>query len=188
MIRENRFRYSRLAIWIAVAVAFVSVPFCFGQAVAVGSISGQVTDPTGALIQGAEVAATQTETHFNRSVNTDAQGRYNLANLPVGPYILAIKTQGFKTYEQKGIVLEVGSNIQVNAAMQVGGVSDSVEVSAGASMVETKENAVSQVINQRQVNDLPLNGRQADRKSTRLNSSHLGISYAVFCLKKKKNN
>ena len=161
MIRENRFRYSRLAIWIAVAVAFVSVPFCFGQAVAVGSISGQVTDPTGALIQGAEVAATQTETHFNRSVNTDAQGRYNLANLPVGPYILAIKTQGFKTYEQKGIVLEVGNNIQVNAAMQVGGVSESVEVSAGASMVETKENAVSQVINQRQVNDLPLNGRQA---------------------------
>src|ERR1039458_1206801 len=116
---------------------------------------------TGALIQGAEVAATQTETHFNRSVNTDAQGRYNLANLPVGPYILAIKTQGFKTYEQKGIVLEVGNNIQVNAAMQVGGVSESVEVSAGASMVETKENAVSQVINQRQVNDLPLNGRQA---------------------------
>src|ERR1035437_2547500 len=89
MIRENRFRYSRLAIWIAVAVAFVSVPFCFGQAVVVGSISGQVTDPTGALIHGAEVAATQTETHFNRSVNTDAQGRYNLANLPVGPYILA---------------------------------------------------------------------------------------------------
>jgi hypothetical protein len=79
----------------------------------------------------------------------------------VGPYILAIKTQGFKTYEQKGIVLEVGNNIQVNAAMQVGGVSESVEVSAGASMVETKENAVSQVINQRQVNDLPLNGRQA---------------------------
>src|ERR1035438_7847468 len=120
MIREARFLHSRLAICLALASAFA--PFSFGQAVAVGSISGQVNDASGGLILGAEVSATQTETHFNRTVTTDAQGHYNLPNLPVGPYLLTIKANGFKTYDQRGIVLEVGSNIQVNAPMQVGGV------------------------------------------------------------------
>ena len=157
MSRADRFRKSQFVIIAALAFT----PACFGQAVAVGSISGQVTDASGALIPAAQVLVTQTETRFARTTTTDGQGHYTLANLPVGPYVLSVKAQGFKSYEQRGIILEVGSNIQANAAMQLGAVSDSVEVSAGASMVETKENAVAQVINQRQINDLPLNGRQA---------------------------
>ena len=161
MIRADRFRYSWFAILIALAAALSSVPACFGQAVAGGSISGQVTDASNSAVPGAEVTATQTETQFSRSVTTDTQGHYTLSNLPVGPYLLTVKAQGFKTYDQKGIILEVGNNLQANAALQLGAVSESVEVTAGASMVETKENAVAQVINQRQINDLPLNGRQA---------------------------
>jgi hypothetical protein len=160
MTRVERLGKIRLAMVLAVA-AIAAVPHCFGQAVAVASISGQVADPTGAVVPNADVTATQTETQFSRTAQTDAQGHYTLANLPVGPYLLTVKVQGFKTYEQKGIVLEVGNNIQINPALDIGAVSENVEVSASASMVETKENAVAQVVNQRQINDLPLNGRQA---------------------------
>jgi len=71
MIRVDRFRYSQLAIWIALAAASTSVPACFGQAVAGGSISGQVSDSSGASVQGADVTATQTETKFSRAAKTD---------------------------------------------------------------------------------------------------------------------
>ena len=161
MSRASGFQYQKLAICLSVAAMLLAAPQCFGQAVAVGSLSGQVTDASGALMSGAEVTVTQTETQFNRTVTTDAQGHYLLSNLPVGPYLLSVKAQGFKTYEQRGIVLQVGSNVQANAAMQIGAVSENIEVSAGASMVETQKNAVAQVINQTQINDLPLNGRQA---------------------------
>ena len=80
MIRADRF--SRLAAVLSVA-ASLSISTAFGQAVAVGSISGQVTDASGAMIPGAEVTATQTETKFARSAVADPQGHYTLANLPV---------------------------------------------------------------------------------------------------------
>jgi hypothetical protein len=145
----------------ALALMGMFVPASFGQAVAVASISGQVIDTSGAAVPGAQVSVTQTETQFTRGATTDSQGLYRLSNLPVGPYTLSAKANGFKTYQQSGIILEVGNNIQVNAKLDIGSISESVEVSASASMVETKENAVSQVVNQRQINDLPLNGRQA---------------------------
>ena len=161
MIRVDRLNVLwRLVPVIALAASSVLIPPCFGQAVAVASISGQVADPTGAVVPNAQVIATQTETRFNRSVTTDVQGHYTLENLAIGPYVLAVKAQGFKSYEQKGIVLEVGNNIQANVTLEVGAVTESVEVSATANMVETKENAVAQVVNQRQIVDLPLNGRQ----------------------------
>lgn len=162
MISVDRLKLASLfALSTALALNGLIVDRCYGQAVAVASISGQVADSTGALVPNAEITATQTETHFVRTASSDPQGHYTLSNLPVGPYTLEVKVQGFKTYEQKGILLEVGNNVQINAAMEVGAVTDAVEVSASASMVETKENDVAQVVNQRQINDLPLNGRQA---------------------------
>jgi hypothetical protein len=162
MISVDRLKLASLfALSTALALNGLIVDRCYGQAVAVASISGQVADSTGALVPNAEITATQTETHFVRMAASDQQGHYTLSNLPVGPYTLEVKVQGFKTYEQKGILLEVGNNVQINAAMEVGAVTDAVEVSASASMVETKENDVAQVVNQRQINDLPLNGRQA---------------------------
>jgi Carboxypeptidase regulatory-like domain len=160
MIRVDRSQPG-LAALLTVALTLTVIPACFGQAVAVGSISGQVADPTGALIPGAEVTATQTETQFSRTATTDPEGYYTLPNLPVGPYLLTIKAQGFKTYDQKGIILEVGNNVQSNAKLEVGAVSENVSVSAAASMVETKENTVAQVIEERRITELPLNGRQA---------------------------
>jgi hypothetical protein len=78
----------------------------------------------------------------------------------VGPYRLEVSAAGFKSYVQSGILLQVGNNVQVNVAMQIGSFSEHVEVMAQAAMLETKENTVSQVIDERRIVDLPLNGRQ----------------------------
>jgi len=92
---------------------------------------------------------------------TDERGHYSFPGLPVGPYRLGVSAQGFKNYIQNGIELEVGSDIQANVTMQLGNVSQTVEVQANAAMVETRNSNVSQVIDEKRINDLPLNGRYA---------------------------
>ena len=159
MIRRIRFTYMLQLILVAALIG-ATAPLCLGQAVAGAQVSGQVADATGAAVPNAEVSMTQTETRYHRTANSDAQGGYILPNLPVGPYTLTVTAPGFKHFEQKNILLQVGTNIQINATLEVGAVTESVEVKASAGMVETKENTVSQVINQRQIVDLPLNGRQ----------------------------
>jgi Carboxypeptidase regulatory-like domain len=161
MIYADRFRLSLVfAFFATVACDTLTLPRSFGQAVAVASISGQVSDQTGAAVSGAEVTAAETETGLVRKVVSDAQGNYNVSNLPVGPYSLTVSAPGFKTFQQTGIVLQVGNNLQINARLEVGAVTENVQVTASANMVETKDNTVSQVVNQRQIVDLPLNGRQ----------------------------
>src|SRR5690349_18282859 len=110
-VAQSMLQFTAGFVCIAVLVSGFAGPL-FAQAVTGAQVSGQVTDPTGAAVPDATVVMTQTETHFSRSTNTDSQGSYNLPNLPVGPYILSVTAQGFKGYEQKGIVLEVGTNIQ----------------------------------------------------------------------------
>jgi hypothetical protein len=136
------------------------VPRAWGQEVAVGEVSGVISDTTGAPIAGAAVRMTATSTQLVRNTNTDNQGRYALPNLPVGPYQLDVSANGFKSYVQSGIVLQVGNNVQINVVMQLGSISESVQVTADATMVDTRENAISQVIDERRIVDLPLNGRQ----------------------------
>ncbi|HLJ14726.1 MAG TPA: carboxypeptidase-like regulatory domain-containing protein [Bryobacteraceae bacterium] len=130
------------------------------QAVAIAEVDGVVSDSSGKVIVGAQVSITETDKQTVRNTVTDATGRYYFPNLPVGPYRLEVRAPGFKDYTQSGLVLQVGNNVQINVTMQVGSVSERVEVSASAAMVETKETSVSQVIDERRINDLPLNGRQ----------------------------
>jgi len=155
----RRFDFSLVALACLAALFFA--PLSYGQAVAVAEIHGQVLDPSGSAIAGATVKLTQTDTQYTRTTTSDAAGGYIFANLPLGPYRLEVTNQGFKTNVQSGIVLQVGNNVQINASLQVGTVSENIEVQAQASMVETKDNAVSQVIDQRRILELPLNGRQA---------------------------
>ena len=124
-------------------------------------VHGQVLDTSNSAIPGAQVKMTQTATQYVRSATSGADGTYSLPNLPVGPYTLEVTAAGFKTYVQSGIILQVGSSIQVNATLQVGVVTENIQVTAGASMVETRSNSVAQVIDERRIMELPLNGRQA---------------------------
>ncbi len=133
----------------------------WAQAVGGSQVSGVVRDSSGGVLPGAEVTATKTDTGTLRTVFTDAEGSYTLPNLPVGPYQLKVVLQGFNTYVRDGIILQVGSNPTIDVTLTVGALDETVNVVANASMVETRSTAVGQVINNEQVIEMPLNGRQA---------------------------
>jgi len=127
---------------------------------ATAQISGSVRDQSGAVLPGAEVTATQTDTGIARSTVTNETGSYVLANLPLGPYKLEASLPGFRMFVQSGILLTVNSSPVINPVLQVGQVSEQVEVQANASLVETRNVGVGQVIEQQRIMELPLNGRQ----------------------------
>jgi len=124
------------------------------------SVSGAVKDPSGAVLPGVEVTMTQTGTGLKRSAVTDETGSYTLTNLPIGPYRLEAALPGFRTYAQTGIVLQVNDNPVINAVLEIGQVTETIEVQANAALVETRTTTVSQVIDNVRVLELPLNGRQ----------------------------
>jgi hypothetical protein len=141
------------------ALFLLAASAAFGQAVAIGSVNGVVTDQSGSLVPGATVILTETLKGTAHPVTTNAEGRYAVLNVPAGPCTLEVQAKGFKNYVQTGIILEVGENITQNVALQVGALTETVEVQAAASMVETKDTSISQVISQAPIVDLPLNGR-----------------------------
>jgi hypothetical protein len=144
------------------------------QAVAIAQVSGSVVDQSHSAIPNAQVRMIETDKQFPHTTVSDAEGQYVLPGLPVGPYRLEVQANGFKDYAQTGIVLQVNNNVQINVTMQVGSISEKVEVSAVASMVETKENSISNVIDQRRISELPLNGRQATQLIITLGAAAYG--------------
>jgi len=131
----------------------------FGQAVS--QISGTVKDDSGAVVPGVEITATQTETGARRTAMTDESGSYILPNLPLGPYRLEASKAGFRSYVQTGIELQVGGNPVIPVVLGVGQVSESIQVEASVTSVETRSAGVGTVIETQRILDLPLNGRQA---------------------------
>jgi len=162
--------------FIAVICALGLASSAHAQAVAVAEVSGLVSDQSGSAIPGAEVLATETDKHTVHRTVTDSLGQYVLPNLPVGPYALEVKANGFKDYVQTGLDLQVGNNIRMNVSLQVGSISERVEVQANASLVETKENSISNVVDQQRINDLPLNSRQATQLILTLGAASYGDS------------
>src|SRR2546427_4966074 len=146
-----------MGLWSALLFFVVTSSTIWAQATA--QISGAVRDQTGALLPGVEITATQTETGVARMTVTNETGSYVLPNLAVGPYRLEAALQGFRTFVQSGIVLQVNSSPVINPILQVGQVSDQVEVQANAALVETRRTAVGQVIENQRILELPLNGR-----------------------------
>jgi len=140
------------------AICAVCCGLVYGQAVS--QISGTVKDETGALVPGVQVTATQTATGFKRTAQTDEGGGYLLINLPLGPYRLDATKMGFRTYVQTGIELQVSSTPEIAITLGVGQVSESVQVEANASQIETRSVGVGTVIENQRILELPLNGRQ----------------------------
>jgi Carboxypeptidase regulatory-like domain len=148
-------------LWIAAAFTFLWPCVSWAQAVANAEIRGTVTDVSGASVPNARIRAVQTETGYVRAGASGADGSYALPNLPVGPYKLEVGAPSFSNYVQSGITLQVGNNVLINVTLQVGAVTQEVSVAADAAMVETQNTAVADVIDQRRIMALPLNGRQA---------------------------
>ena len=122
---------------------------------------GLVSDASGSAVPGAEIKATQTDTGTVRTVISEDDGTYVLANLPIGPYRLEVSKQGFSTYVQTGIVLQVATNPTIDMALKVGAVNEQVQVEANAVQVETEATGVGNVMENRRILELPLNGRLA---------------------------
>jgi hypothetical protein len=171
------FHTSRLTFGLClIAVLFGSLSSVHAQSTSVAQVSGTVTDSSGAAIVAAQVSMTAIDKDLVHTVATDSTGSYTLPNLPVGPYRLEVKAPGFKDYIQSGIELAVNNNIQVNVAMQVGAATERIEINATTSMVETKENSISSLIDQQRINELPLNGRQATQLIITLGGAAYGDS------------
>lgn len=130
------------------------------QIAGTGNVQGTVTDSTGAVIPNATVSLTDEATHVKRSTQTSGAGVYLFPSLPVGTYDLSAASRGFKTYVQTGIVLEVGSSIAVNPSLSVGTQSQQVTVQAEGLALQTEDPSYKQTIDQTEMTEMPLNGRQ----------------------------
>ena len=132
----------------------------WAQAVSTSQVTGTIQDVSGAAIPGAQVKLVQTETGAVRTVVTTADGSYLFASLVIGPYRMEVSKDGFATYVQTGIILNVNTNPTINATLKIGAISEQVMVQAEAMAVETHSSGVGQVISHDEVVDLPLNARE----------------------------
>jgi hypothetical protein len=123
------------------------------------SLNGTVSDSSGAVVQRADVVLTSGETGFSRQTTTNETGLYNFVRVPVGTYSLSIKQAGFKPFQIEGINLSVGASPTFDVQLQVGSAETSVSVTADVPIVETGTSATSTTVNEKQVADLPVNGR-----------------------------
>lgn len=126
-----------------------------------GSIYGTVTDTSGAVIPHTSVVVVNIHTGESHTAISNESGNYNFPVLAPGDYAATAKVQGFQSVTQTGIILSASQNVHVNFAMPAGSVSQSVEVTAGTTLVDTRSSQLGETVDQRQIQDLPLNGRDA---------------------------
>ncbi|HEY6446897.1 MAG TPA: carboxypeptidase regulatory-like domain-containing protein [Acidobacteriaceae bacterium] len=124
-----------------------------------GNVRGTVTDPSGAVIQGATVKAWRVETGLSRETVTDRNGSYVLLELPVGHYHLQVEAKGFQEYLQDGITLNVNETASVSPRLVLGSEKEQVLVRADAELIEPTVTSMGKVVQQQELEDLPLNGR-----------------------------
>ncbi len=150
-----------LAVSTAIAlVAALASPCLFAQSTT-ASLLGVVRDSSASVIPGAEVTATNTQTSFTRTTQTDGEGSYLFTNLPIGPYQLKVTMSGFETFIQTGITLVVNQNARVDASLVLGSTSQTIEVEAQASGVDTHSASMGELVSRERIQELPLNGRNA---------------------------
>src|SRR5262245_45061368 len=130
---------------------------------ATAAISGTVFDPTGAAIPGAMITVKNVGTSFTRTIVSDDQGRYLAPELPIGMYEVQGSLAGFQTVVRRNIELTVGSHPVVDLHMAIGKAEETISVTGDVSQVETTSSAVSTLVNQTQMRELPLNGRNFEQ-------------------------
>ncbi|MGC2163477.1 MAG: carboxypeptidase-like regulatory domain-containing protein [Silvibacterium sp.] len=128
-------------------------------AVTTATLSGSITDPTGAVIPQATVKLTSTQIGISRTVTSDAAGRYTFTQLPPANYTLSIQANGFKAYQQTGITLDAAQSATQDVALTVGAATQQVTVNAEASQLNTDNANVASSIDAKQIVELPLNSR-----------------------------
>jgi hypothetical protein len=121
-----------------------------------GVITGQVMDPSGAVVPGAQVTATQTETKVVTRTTTTATGNYSIPSLPIGTYEVRIEAAGFRQFVTQGLTLMANSTLRVNAKLELGPITEQVTVTAQAAQLQTENAAIRQTIGAQMVEQLPV--------------------------------
>jgi hypothetical protein len=135
------------------------VPSSLRSQVGSADVLGTVTDPSGAVVQNAKVAIINLDTSATRTATTSARGEYIFSLMPNGRYSIKVESTGFKTYEVKKFALSTGDRLRMDATLETGTVTEKVEVTATAAALQTDSSTVGSTVEEKQVQDLPLNGR-----------------------------
>ena len=155
--------FSKLAIICLFSVAAVSV---LNAQVDTATIVGTVQDPSGGVVPGAAVTATEVNTNIKTSTRADASGNYAITPLKIGEYTVSVEAQGFKKETRAGVVLQVQDRSRIDFTLQVGSIAEVVNIDAAAPVVETETSSLGDVVNAQQVTELPLNGRDFTQLAT----------------------
>lgn len=141
----------------AVLLSVMIVPSV--QAAPTGTILGTIRDANGSVVSGATITALHVETNLSRSAVTDSNGDYIIASLPVGAYKITATLQGFRQAVMPHVVLQVDQKARIDIKLEVGEIANQVTVTGMAPLVETEGSSVGQVVDNKKIVDLPLNGR-----------------------------
>ncbi len=161
---KNSQGFGRKGLTLAACAALLALTFGVAPAPAQtfkATLVGQVTDANNAAVPGANVTVTEQGTGRTQTVMTNSEGAYTVAQLQPGRYDLRIEASGFKPVLQKDVVLETDETQRVNVALEAGSVSETITVVADTPVVNTDTSDKGEVITNRQVQELPLNGRDA---------------------------
>ena len=165
-LKERIYSLGRLPLRVVMAI-LASVFLAAGACAQVdGSLWGSVNDTSGAGILGATIAIRNLETGKERILTTDESGRFNAPALVVGRYEISASKAGFRTDRRTSISLVIGQREEVNLTLQVGDVHQTVEVAADSDLIQITTEDISGLVGERQVKDLPLNGRSYDQLLT----------------------
>lgn len=147
--------------WLTLFVGVLLMSCIVFAADPTGTISGNVTDPSGLATAGAQITVRNTSTGLTRSATSDSQGAFLFPLMPVGSYVVSVEMKGFRRFEQRGITLLVNGAASLQVTLQIGALTESVTVEADTTMVETRSGTIKGVVDQERMTDLPLNGRNA---------------------------
>ena len=153
---STAFRVLVLAGGFAFVLAALLVATPGRAAEVTAAILGTVRDASGAVVSGAKVTLTNTQTNVTRAIETDSDGNYSFTLVPVGTYRLVVERNGFRKYAQDGIVLQVNQKAKQDISLQVGAATETVEVTSDVTQVDTTTATLGTVETQRRIVDLPL--------------------------------
>ena len=159
----------KIALSASLSACVLSFALALGTPVSAqtvtGAVMGTVTDNTGGVMPGATVTVVNTGSSFTRSDVTDEKGRYQIRQLPIGPYQVTAELSGFKK-QLKTLQLTVGTEAEVDFAMELGAMEETVEVTGEAAIVQTSSTEIGALVDQKQIQQLPLNARDIQQLAT----------------------
>lgn len=159
MIRLETNTRRAFSLWLLFMLAGLLLPGTAIAQVDMGSISGTIRDTSGAVLPGVNVTLSNVDTGVTSSTKTGSEGQYSFSPIKIGHYSVSATAPGFRTVHQNNVTVDVQQKVEVNLSLPVGQATETIVVDAAPPLLQTLDASVGQVIEQKTINDLPLNGR-----------------------------